>query len=82
MSIWPCLDEYRRYRSYPCSRCQAPTCWMGKKPSSNRKPVLHPGQIYCNFCGTPFHATGRNRYCSETCRYQAMMKRRRARKAV
>jgi predicted nucleic acid-binding Zn ribbon protein len=54
---------------------------MGKKPVTT-KPLLHPGQRACGHCGTPFRATGRNRYCTETCRYQAMMKRRRARRAA
>ena len=81
MSMYPCLDEQRRYRSFPCSQCKASSCWMGKKPAA-AKPVLHPGQRHCGHCGTPFRATGRNRYCTETCRYQAMMKRRRARRAA
>lgn len=55
---------------------------MGKKPVSAAKvPVLHDGQRRCDHCGTPYRASGRNKYCTETCRYQAMMKRRRARKA-
>lgn len=82
MSVWPCLDEFRRYRSYPCGQCQAPSCWMGKKPANTRNIVLHPGQRACEHCAVPYHATGRNRYCSESCRYQAMMKRRRARRAA
>ena len=82
MSVYPCLDELRRYRSFPCERCQAPSCWMGKKPTPARKLVLHEGQRPCEHCGTPFRASGRNRYCTETCRYRAMMKRRRARRAA
>ncbi len=82
MSLYPCLDEYRRYRSFPCTRCTAPSCWMGKKPTPLRKVVLHEGQRLCDHCSTPYHASGRNRYCTETCRYQAMMKRRRARRAA
>ncbi len=81
MSAYPCLDELRRYTSFPCSQCTASRCWMGKKPLG-RKPVLHPGQRACNHCAIPFRASGRNRYCSETCRYNAMMKRRRARRAA
>ncbi len=79
MSVYPCLDELRRYRAYPCSQCTASRCWTGVKPQA--KPALHPGQRACDHCGTPFHATGRNRYCCDTCRYNAMMKRRRARDA-
>ena len=82
MSVWPCIDEFRRYRSFPCAQCTAPGCWMGKKPLMTHKLVLHPGQRLCGNCSNPYHASGRNRYCSETCRYQAMMKRRRARKAA
>lgn len=84
MASYPCLDEFRRYRSFPgmCGRCTAPACWMGKKPIPAAKLVLHDGQRACEHCTTPYHATGRNRYCSETCRYQAMMKRRRARRAA
>ncbi len=81
MSVFPCLDEFRRYRSFPCSQCTAPACWMGKKPGASRKAPLHAGQRHCDHCARPYHATGRNRYCTETCRYQAMMKRRRARRA-
>ncbi len=80
MGIYPCLDEFRRYRSFPCSQCSAASCWMGKKPAVQR--ALHPGQRACDHCHVPFRASGRNRYCSETCRYQAMMKRRRARRAA
>ncbi len=79
MSIYPCVDEMRRYRSFPCSQCKAPDCLFGKKPAGP-KPKLAEGQRHCGHCSTPFRASGRNRYCSETCRYQAMMKRRRARK--
>jgi hypothetical protein len=82
MSEWPCLDEHRRYRSFPCSQCKAATCWRGKKPASARPITLHAGQRACDHCGIPYHASGRNRYCSETCRYDAMMKRRRARRAA
>lgn len=81
MGVYPCLDEMRRYRSFPCSQCKAASCWMGKKPAG-RKPQLHPGQRACEHCGSPFRATGRNRYCTETCRYNAMMQRRRARRAA
>jgi hypothetical protein len=76
---YPCLDEMRRYRAFPCSRCMAPRCWMGTKPSGP-KPVLHPGQRACEDCGTPFARSGRTRYCTETCRHRAMIRRRRARR--
>ena len=74
-SPYPCLDELRRYRTFPCSKCEAPDCWMGRKPST-KQLVLHPGQRACGCCDTPFTAYGRTRYCSETCRYRAMMARR------
>ena len=78
---YPCLDEHRRYRSFPCSECRAASCWMGEKPVA-AKPALHPGQRHCEHCGTPFRPTGRGRYCAESCRYQAMMRRRRRRRAA
>ncbi len=77
---YPCYDPItRRYRSFPCSQCRAARCILGKKPVI-RKIELHPGQRACGYCHMPFHATGRACYCSETCRYEAMMKRRRARR--
>ena len=77
--VYPCLDEHRRYRSFPCSECLAPRCVFGRKPAKP-EPELAPGQRRCNHCGTPFYATGRTLYCDETCRYRAMMKRRRVRR--
>ena len=82
MSVWPCLDDNRRYRSFPCSQCKAPSCWMGKKPKPVARIPLGPGQKPCNYCSTPFRANGRTRYCSETCRYKAMMQRRKARRVA
>lgn len=77
--VHPCLDEQRRYRTYPCSQCPLDKCWAGEKPVSAR-PAMHSGQKRCGHCGTPFTPTGRNLYCTETCRYNAMMRRRRQRR--
>ena len=82
MSVYPCLDEYRRYRSFPCAQCTAPKCWMGKKPVSAQAVKLHAGQRACAHCSRPFHATGRNRYCSESCRHNEMLARRRRRRVA
>ncbi len=79
MSVYPCLDELRRYRAFPCSQCTASHCWTGRKPKPT--PRLHPGQQACNHCGAPFTPNGRSRYCTDSCRYDAMMKRRRDRDA-
>ncbi len=113
MSAWPCLDDSRRYRSFPCSQCTAPTCLFGRKPGApaSHRPVFRNGERLplcercglpvkpnthgnvplthsgckaprlCEYCSAPFSARFRNRYCSETCRYQMMLRRRRARKA-
>ncbi len=79
---FPCLDANKRYVSFPCSQCTAPICWTGKKPLPPPRP-LQEGEQYCRReeCKQPFRpARTRSRYCTETCRYQAMMKRRRARR--
>ncbi len=78
MSVYPCVDENRHYRSYPCSRCTAPTCLFGKKPAS--KVQLQPGEKLCEECRSPFEASGRSKYCSYDCRLQAMYKRRKSRR--
>lgn len=80
MSLYPCLDENRRYRSFPCSRCDSPNCWMGKKPAS--EVIAAPGERICKECGEVYPQSGRSRYCSQTCRLQAMYKRRRAKRPV
>lgn len=105
---YPCLDDSRRYRSFPCSQCKAASCWMGKKPTARpagvsadgypicegcNKPVLptrrnqvmipdrHPGcPRICGHCKAPYAPHGRGLYCSEACRYEAMMWRRKARR--
>ncbi len=109
MSVYPCLDELRRYRSFPCSQCKAVSCWMGSKPQLRPKggmdaatglpicdacglpvkplngpPLLrHPDcPRICGHCGSRFTPRGRSLYCTETCRYTAMMKRRSARRAA
>ncbi len=77
---YPCLDEYRRYRSFPCSQCTAPRCWMGAKPQSRARVVLAPGQKHCEVCGTPYQAYGKSKYCSDQCRRKAVAKQRRRRR--
>ena len=83
--IFPCLDpDTNRYTPGLCSACESPRCWMGRKPARVRPlPVLHAGQKHCAHCSTPFTPLKRSRalYCSDTCRYEAMMGRRRRRSA-
>lgn len=78
MNVYPCLDENRRYRSFPCSQCNASRCWMGKKPP--KKVVPASGERICESCGDAYRASGRSRYCSHNCRLQAMYRRRRNRR--
>ncbi len=81
MATFPCIVN-KRYISFPCKDCTATTCWTGKKPQP-APPPLAEGQIYCRRedCQRPFHPQRtRSRYCSENCRYQAMMRRRRIRR--
>ncbi len=82
VNIYPCLDEMRRYRSFPCSECQAPTCVFGKKPK--RKVELEPGQKRCQMCQEPFWpgsgTLAKRRYCSVECRDKRRNQRRRARR--
>jgi predicted nucleic acid-binding Zn ribbon protein len=80
MGEYPCLDEHRRYKSFPCSQCQAVTCIFGKKPASKPQVTLSPGQKACEVCGTPYQAYGKSKYCSDDCRRKAIAKQRRRRR--
>ncbi len=78
MGAYPCLRG-RTYTGCVGTGCKATSCWTGKKPET--KPALHPGQRACGHCAAPFTPHGRGRYCTDTCRYDAEMKRRRDRDA-
>ncbi len=78
MGAYPCLRG-RTYTGCVGTACEATSCWAGVKPK--HAPALHPGQRACDHCATPFTQHGRSRYCTETCRYNAMMQRRRDRNA-
>lgn len=80
MRIYPCIDEYRRYRSYPCSRCRAAGCIFGSKPRRKMQAVLLPGQKACEVCGFPYQAYGKSKHCSDGCRRKAAVGRRRRRR--
>ena len=80
MGMYPCLDENRRYRSFPCSQCKAERCIFGKKPVSQTRVTLAPGQKACEVCGTPYQAYGKSKYCSDECRRKAIAKQRRRRR--
>ncbi len=80
MSAYPCLDENRHYRSFPCSQCWAERCIFGKKPVSKARITLAPGQKACEVCGTPYQAYGKSKYCSDECRRKAIAKQRRRRR--
>ncbi len=78
---YPCLDPAtRRYRSFPCSQCEAEGCLFGKKPVVRAKVNLAAGQKACERCGTPYQAYGKSKYCSDECRKKALYKRRKARR--
>lgn len=80
MNPYPCLDENKRYKSFPCSQCTAPSCWMGAKPAAPLAQ-LHGKQIHCGHCKIPFTPiVGKQLYCSEPCRYARMMRRRQLRR--
>ncbi len=78
---YPCLDEYRHYRSFPCSLCAAPRCWMGAKPQSAAWSPLTPGQKHCEVCGSAYRAYGKSKYCGDVCRKKAISKQRRRRRS-
>lgn len=78
-SPFPCLDEQRRYRSYPCSLCDAPRCIFGKKPAPPL-PSLGPGEKHCEVCKTPYKPYGKGKYCKDACRRQAISQQRRKRR--
>lgn len=80
-SEFPCIDNHRHYRGCLGRECQAERCWAGPKPCSPPRPPLAPGQRYCARCSKPYYGSGRSRYCSDECRYQAMLSRRRRRRA-
>ncbi len=77
---YPCLDEYRRYRSFSWARCPAPGCIFGQKPGSGPTTQLGSGQMACEVCGSAYQSYGKSKYCSDECRRQAMAKRRRRRR--
>ena len=81
MSIFPCLDENRRYRSFPCSQCKAAKCIFGKKPASKPRVTLAAGQKACEVCGSPYQAYGKSKYCTDECRRKAIAKQRRKRRS-
>ena len=69
---YPCLDEHRRYRSFPCAQCQAVRCLFGEKPARKVQVRLAPGQKACEVCGTPYQAYVKSKYCSDECRRRAV----------
>ncbi len=77
---YPCLDEYRRYRSFPCAHCNAPGCIFGKGPVSRPAAQLAPGQKACEVCGGAYQAYGKSKYCSDECRRKAITNQRRRRR--
>ena len=80
-NVYPCIDPVtHRYRSFPCSQCQAPKCLFGRKPKGRVAVVLAPGQKACEVCGTPYRAYGKSKYCSDECRKRAVAKQRRRRR--
>lgn len=81
MTSFPCLDENRRYRAFPCSQCKAPTCIFGKKPVAKTLVTLHIGQKACEVCGGAYQAYGKSKYCSDECRRKAVAKQRRKRRS-
>lgn len=81
MSVFPCIDENRRYRSFPCSQCQAERCIFGKKPAAQVRVTLAPGQKACEVCGAPYQAYGKSKYCTDECRRKAIAKQRRKRRS-
>ncbi len=81
MGVYPCLDEYRRYRSFPCSQCKAERCLFGKKPISQIKVTLAVGQKACEVCSAAYKAYGKSKYCSDDCRRKAIAKQRKRRRS-
>ena len=77
---WPCMDENRRYKSFPCSQCKSETCIFGKKPAGKKLITLAIGQKACDVCGTAYQAYGKSKYCSDDCRRKAIAKQRRKRR--
>ncbi len=80
MGIYLCIGEYRRYRSYLCSRCQATGCLFGSKPERRTQVKLLPGQKACQVCGSAYQAYGKSKYCSDACRRKAVARQRRRRR--
>ncbi|MDP9382811.1 MAG: hypothetical protein M3Q29_22245 [Chloroflexota bacterium] len=81
MGPFPCVDENRRYRSFPCSQCKAEKCVFGKKPAAKAQITLAAGQKACEVCGTAYQAYGKSKYCSDECRRKAIAKQRRKRRS-
>lgn len=80
MESYPCLDENRRYKSFPCSQCKASGCIFGKKPVRTLTVQLSPGQKACEVCGSSYQAYGKSKYCTEDCRRKAIAKQRKRRR--
>ncbi len=83
-NVYPCLDEMRRYRSFPCSQCTAIGCIFGKKPKV--RVELAAGQKRCALeeCNQPFTpgpgVQQKTEYCCPQHRAKQKAKRRRERR--
>ncbi len=79
--VYPCIDaETRRYKSFPCSQCQADGCVFGKKPVVKVAVKLEAGQKACEVCDAvyaPAKNATKTRYCGDPCRRKAIAKKRR-----
>lgn len=79
---YPCIDELRRYRSFPCSECRAEGCWMGRKPTPRAAATpLAAGEKACEVCGAPYEVSGKRKYCTDECRKKAVAKQRKGRRS-
>ena len=73
---FPCIEPLtHRYTSGLCPTCPVEQCWAGPKP------VTPLGYRRCGQCGTAFRIRGRNLYCSNDCRLEAIYTRRKQRRA-
>ncbi len=82
----PCMDSLNHYSccigSDECKRVRE-ACIFGKWPAARPVPpdAYAEGYALCGECSHPYYkGTSRNDYCSEACRYEGMMRRRRRRK--
>jgi len=78
---YPCIDEMRRYRSFPCSECWAEECLFGRKPQKSIAVQLAPWEKECGVCRTPYRSYGKQKYCSDACRKRAVATQRKHRRA-